>query len=659
MIIKSVRVKRFRSVLDETLNCDSLTALVGPNGSGKSAFVRSLDLFYAPEPRVSLEDFYADDPSQPIEIAVTFSDLSTEAQQHFDKYIENGTVTVERVFSQNGTTVSAKYHGSTLQNPDFASVRDATSATDKKAAYQQVKARAAYGALPNWQNQTQGLQALRDWEAANEQSCQRMRDDGQFFGFKEVAQGYLGRYTRFILIPAVRDAGEDAAEGKGSPITELMDLVVRSALASRQDLLDLRQEIQTRYESILDPERLAELGTLGDLLTTTLRAYVPEAAVALSWIKGGAIEIPLPKALVKLVEDGYHASVARTGHGLQRAFILTLLQHLAVARKLPAGPRGAEEPPAGGPEGAAPIIAPPDLVLGIEEPELYQHPNRQRHIAKILLQLASGTIPGVAGKTQIVYATHSPLFVGTDRFDQIRIARKVDGEAGRPRKTKLIWTTLDRLAEELWTLAGQQGARFTGETLRARLQAIMTPWMNEGFFADVAVLVEGEDDRAAILGTAAAMGHDLERDGFAIIPCMGKSNLDRPTLIFRRLSIPTYVVWDSDEGEQNARPEENCRLLRLMNHAEEDWPSKLEANFACFGRNLETTLRDEITADVYDRLLSAIQAEWGITRKAQATKNPSVVQELLRRAQAEGRTSPTLRSIVERILALKPRREAA
>ena len=27
------------------------------------------------------------------------------------------------------------------------------------------------------------------------------------------------------------------------------------------------------------------------------------------------------------------------------------------------------------------------------------------------------------------------------------------------------------------------------ETLRPRLQALMTPWMNEGFFADVVVLV--------------------------------------------------------------------------------------------------------------------------------------------------------------------------
>ena len=66
----------------------------------------------------------------------------------------------------------------------------------------------------------------------------------------------------------------------------------------------------------------------------------------------------------------------------------------------------------------------------------------------------------------------------------------------------------------------------------------MTPWMNEGFFADVAVLVEGEDDRAAILGTAMSLDFDLDRNGIAVIPCMGKNNLDRPMLIFKNSRYP-------------------------------------------------------------------------------------------------------------------------
>ena len=41
----------------------------------------------------------------------------------------------------------------------------------------------------------------------------------------------------------------------------------------------------------------------------------------------------------------------------------------------------------------------------------------------------------------------------------------------------------------------------------------MTPWMNEGFFADVVVLVEGEGDRSVIHATAQADGVDLGRHG--------------------------------------------------------------------------------------------------------------------------------------------------
>ena len=159
-----------------------------------------------------------------------------------------------------------------------------------------------------------------------------MRDDGQFFGFTEVANGYLGRHTRFIHIPAVRDASDDATEGKGSCVTEIMDLVVRRALARRKDFMELKNETQKKYSEIMDPEKLTELSGLETQLSDTLRYYAPETDVSMEWAKLVDIDFPLPKAEVKLDEDGYKSSVQRTGHGLQRAFILTMLQHLVAAK---------------------------------------------------------------------------------------------------------------------------------------------------------------------------------------------------------------------------------------------------------------------------------------------------------------------------------------
>jgi len=655
MIIKSIRVQNFRSIFDETLLCDQLTALVGANGSGKSAFLRAIELFYSANPRFGIEDFYSEIASQPVEITITFTDLDKEEIERFASYIEGDNLTVVRVLSITDGKTSAKYHGSSLQNADFIAVRDAGKAAEKRMAYEGLRKNLKYAGLPKWTKQDDAIAALKAWEISHPGQCTRQRDDGQFFGFTEVAQGYLGRYTRFIHIPAVRDAADDAAEGRDSPITKIMDLVVRSVLASREDVIKLKEDTQKKYQDIMDPSKLSELGTLAGTLTNTLKTYVPDASIELMWVKADGIEIPMPKADVKLVEDGYPSTVVRTGHGLQRAFILTMLQHLAVAQAtIQHDPERASQEIKEQKEDSTTVLRMPNLIIGIEEPELYQHPNRQRHLAKILLNLAAGAVPGVAKKTQIIYGTHSPLFVGIDRIDQVRLLRKMAGGERKPKITKAVWTTLDQVAEILWEAANKPGTKFTGKTLLPRLQAIMTPWMNEGFFADVVVLVEGEGDRAAILGIAASMGHDLESEGFSVIPCMGKNNLDRPMVIFQNLNIPTYVIWDSDEGEKDSKPEDNKYLLRLLGQPDEDWPNKVGDRFACFKKKLEITLREEIGVDVFDRLLRTVQEELAISTKDQALKNPVVIRKIVETAKIEGKSSQTIENIIQKILTLKP-----
>ena len=295
----------------------------------------------------------------------------------------------------------------------------------------------------------------------------------------------------------------------------------------------------------------------------------------------------------------------------------------------------------------------PNLVLSIEEPELYQHPSRQRHFAKILLQLASGKTPGVAEKTQIIFSTHSPLFVRIDHIDQVKLLRKVTATHDKPKVTQVLCTNLDEVAEIIWKAHGEPVPKYTGEALLPRLQTIMTPWMSEGFFADTTILVEGEDDRAAILGVAKAMGYDIESMGFAVIPCSGKTNLDRPAVIFQQLGIPVYVIWDGDKGEKGPKPEENHFLLRLMGQAAEDWPAQIHDKFACFEKNMETTLRDEIGAAEFDQYLLDCQDGFCIPKKKHALKNPVVIETIIQRAKEEGRTCQTLECIVKKLIALK------
>jgi putative ATP-dependent endonuclease of the OLD family len=383
MLVKSVSIKNFRCAYRVAVDCRKLTALVGANGSGKSTALRALHLFYEPNPKIDQKDWYNEDQSEPIEIAVTFTDLGAAETERFAKYLENNELTVERVLSLSGNKVQSKYYGSRLGIPEFKAVRAATTATEVKKVYQALIESGDYDGLPNYSNREQAGAELTNWEQAHADRCTRGRDDGQFFGFTEVAQGYLAEFTRLIYVPAVRDAGSDADEGRDSPVKEIVDLVVRNSLAAHTSIMALKEETKKRYEEIVDPSNLTGLRDLQDALNKTLGAYVLDAKVELDWLPSGEVQLALPKTDVTLSEDGYPCTVSRSGHGLQRAFILTMLQHLAVAKPLAESKAANHE----GTEDAKPAER-SDLILCIEEPEVYQHPNRQRHFASLLFKLS-------------------------------------------------------------------------------------------------------------------------------------------------------------------------------------------------------------------------------------------------------------------------------
>ncbi|NIK89923.1 energy-coupling factor transporter ATP-binding protein EcfA2 [Rhizomicrobium palustre] len=655
MIVQEIGVRNYRSLKDEKISCDTLTALVGPNGAGKSCFIRALDLFYSPSPNLSRDDFYNHDISSDIEIAITFTALTERENSRFSSRVQNGILPVVRVLSLTSRN-TGRYYGFVRQFPGFAGLR-ALSGREQINFYREFRKSDEWkDVLPVATSGAAVAEALDQWEFEHQGFLEVGRDDGQFIGFENVARGYLSDATKFIFIPAIRDAADDVREGKASPITQLMDLVVRSTLATNEEIATLKAETQKKYVELTNPGNLPALGLLAENLSGTLHQYYEETDVKLRWLPPDEFSLPLPKADVRLFEDNLDIPVSKVGHGLQRAFILSLLQHLAIAR----APVAATETNAETVSEVGPTEGELNLIFGIEEPEIYQHPNRQRHFAKVLLELTKNAIPGVAARTQIIYATHSPLMVGIDRFDNIRRITRIQAEAEMPKVSRAAQTTWDEVAEIVWIANGEPLPKYTGATIRPRVVSLMTPWMNEGFFADATVLVEGEDDRAALLGAALAIGIDLESRGYAVIPCNGKTNLDRCKTIFEKLGIPTFILWDSDFhllGKDKADAEnaikQNRTLLRLVGHQEEDWPSIIENRFACFKDCLEVTLRNEIGAEVFDALLADVQTRYAISKRKYALKNPLVISEVLKSAASDACTSKTLNDIVNAIVQLK------
>ena len=643
LIVKSIRLQNFRCVKDETLHCKNLTALLGPNGSGKSSFLRALEMFYEPNTHYTKDDFYAGDTSNPILITVTFTKLTDEEKAFFKSYVEGDELTIEKEMSWPIVRGSQKYYGTSLKNPEFEAFYEAKGG-EMRTKYTELRAKPEYSSLLDYTNRPAAEKVLSEWEMSHPDRCIRKRDGGQFFGFKEVGEAHLERYTRFIPVHAVRDASEDALEKKGSVITEIMDIVVRRVLAERKDITEFETQVNEQYMKIYNPSKIPELQNLERDLSKLLQTYVPDTGVKLRWKEDVMLEIPMPAADIKIIEDEYDSPVGYSGHGVQRAFILTMLQFLALTEKT------AEEEEEK-PEKTA--LKAPNLILGIEEPELYQHPDRQRHLSKVLSKLSQEGVPNVVEQVQVIFSTHSPLFVDLEQFENIRVFRKVKEDANLPKQTRISYTTLAAVAEKLEKINDKPPGTFTAETMRARLRALLSPWVNEGFFAKLVVLVEGIKDRAAILGAASAMGHDLESKGVAVIPCNSKTCLDRAIIIFSDLDIPVYVLWDSDYHERNrpeSNPAVNRTLLRLFNQPEEDWPDKITDKFACFKETLMHTLNAEL-GDFYNATLQTCCSDFGIDKIKYATEHPAIFESLFLEAKKQGRPSPTMEKIVLQIVA--------
>ena len=644
MRLESVRVQNFRSIRDATLRMGALTALVGANGAGKSAFLKAVDLFQNERAVVEEEDYHCKSTQDDIVITLAFGDLSTAEQKAFAGYAPDGILSVEKVFAWDGNLKrrSPAVYGLRPSNPDFDIIKSGKR-DEAKAHYDAIRAK--YG-LNKWTSHDRAKEDVTECENHSAASLAKRRDDGKTIRTAGGTDKSLDTYVKFVVVPAVRDASADAGDGKDSGTARLTDELVRD-ITTGKEFNDFRARTEQEYGDLVakfEATRLAEISTA---VSRRLDSLAGGVGAEMSW-PDKSLDIGLPRTRVKLIEGGQALDVARAGHGSQRAFIISVLEEIA-------SPTGSGTPGRGGRARDDPA-----LVIFMEEPELYQHPVRQRHMAKVFAGMTQQ--PQAQSCIQIVYTTHSPHFVGMDRIGDIRLICKEAGRGRRAaRETAVYSTSLDDVRK---TLSWGGRKRLPDEAVAERLRVAMTPWLNEGFFADLVVLVEGDGDYAAILGAARSRSIDLEKAGVAVIPCGGKYNMDKPLAVFRSLGIETYMVWDADRGAAAAPcspphpyrgPRDlqhdmatNRRYLEMLGEAPTEWPSGVTNTHACFEDNLNATMRNEIGSALYDRLLREASKRLGIPART-AEKKSIIMVDILSKAREQNQPCKTLDSLVDMI----------
>lgn len=652
MIIKYVAVSNLRCLRQLRMSFEPITAILGRNGVGKSCVLHALDIFYDTAASISNEDFYCRDTSCPIEITVTYDCLRPDEMKAFASYLSNGTLTVTKRISMEEGRLLQRYYGAVPQFPGFTEIRKTPGARDKTTAFNQL---VDSGELPDLQRCRSAAEVesqMAAYEANHPDTLVLAEREEQFFGPPNVGGGKLDNYTKFLLVPAVKDVTDEFIPRRGSTLYQLLDLIVLRKIEAREDIARRKTEIVAQIKQLYQSDNLPELRALGADISGLLSRFFPGAQLVLDWDAVIEPEFPLPSAKSRLVEDGFEGDIDKKGHGLQRALLITLLQYLAQLNLSEEERTVTDIAEDGSSHSSQATIPTPSLVIAIEEPELYLHPLRSRYLSRLFSDLTM-IAPGNHDYTnQVIFSSHSPYFVDLHRFESIRILRKVAvPDHGAPESLVGSFSIEDAL-RKMSQITGLDKARITDQTFKARIVPVMGTLASEGFFADAVVLVEGFGDAGILTTLERILGKDWLTRGVAVVPIEGKTKLDRPALIFQGLGIPTYLVFDGDKNHRGTDKEEstirsNRILLRWAGATEEDFPaSQVAPTWAVCEYNIEHELSSSLGKEKYDAFRARIAKEFGMDRPYQVLKNPHSSAAFTELVYMEGNSLPFFEKIV-------------
>ena len=379
--------------------------------------------------------------------------------------------------------------------------------------------------------------ALREFEEANPSLCEEVESGSQFYGWSKGAN-LLGKYIQWVYLPAVKDPSDEQDEQKNTALGSLLQRSIRSEVDFTEPLEELRISATEEYRKLIDAKN-SVLDDIAGRIEAQLQSWAhPGARVELNWHFDDqkSVSVADPFARVKVGEGRFLGEIVRAGHGLQRSFLVSLLQVLADSEESDR----------------------PTLLLGFEEPELYQHPPQAKHLATLLESLS-------LSDTQVVATTHSPYFVSSKGYENVRLVT-ADNDTCASSIHQFTYMQLSTALAEALGDAPQQPSE-----LMASVQQIMQPSQTELFFCKVPVLVEGPEDVAflSVYMQKKGLWNEFRRLGCHFIPCIGKTNMSRPLAIAKGLGMQPFVVFDGDcdkaTGKANCQQKrDNGCILKLM-----------------------------------------------------------------------------------------------
>jgi len=581
MNLIELSIRNYRSIKSvDNFKITPFQSLIGENNSGKSNLLSAIETFLsAGSGGIRTEDF--NDRTQKIIIKARFKIMSQRLKKIWKPYLINEELILEKhiwleIDSRSlKDTVKNEFHGYQAEPKDwFLSEHKIKERLGDRPKWKDIIDECH---LPDYflENGTTSAAIFRkalskylsendvDYDAPDLRSTQALG----------LQSNVVASLPKFYLLKAITDYSDEIDKrSSNTTFRKLMADLSDRILKQDPDYQKIEDAIHTIEELLnekkasnpMAEDRLASIGLIENKIKGILSRLMPSVEKVTLKVLTEDVKTIFSRGVEMTIDDGIETDVLLKGNGLQRCIVFSLLQTLILNERnelINADPTKIEDNP---------------IILAIEEPELYIHPQLGKLFYDVLQEFSK--------KQQVIFSTHSPRFIDVYENENIAIIskNKTDG-------TKVL--NCDTTA-------------FDGLTDRKIFQGLtqLNTDVNELFFARSVIVAEGPEDKIALTETSKKLNKikiRTEELDITVVVANGKGNIPFFVRVLNSFKINYVVLHDTDLKPGMSKDAETTTKLANKKIAEVTNNGKL----ITFPIKLEDTVgRSHHFVDQYDTL---------------------------------------------------------